>query len=223
MLTVILSAGQSRRFREAGWPKSKSLLPMPDGNTLLEYQVEMLKPEALLFLGSQIDRADTLTKLYKIQRRHFAPREMMFKWLSGTKGALDGIWVVRHTLDVEESLLILYADYLFWAYDQMREAADKGSWDAAVVVFPSNNPRFQRTADDRYALGGVFWFRHGKDFVSAMKKIRKRGPDVGVYPAMQKLRNHGYYVAKKGDIQDLGVPRAYKEWMALEGCPVRDW
>ena len=69
MKTVILAAGRSKRFADAGFPKPKLLLPMPDGGTLLEKQIELVNVPEYYLIVNERDVDILSSTVHKIVRK----------------------------------------------------------------------------------------------------------------------------------------------------------
>jgi GTP:adenosylcobinamide-phosphate guanylyltransferase len=224
MLTVILAAGKSQRFRDAGCVTPKPLLPMPDGKPLINNQLDILKPETVRFVGSNDDKAFLINQIYRIVFNYPGMAEFYHHWIKPCPSPLASMWEVRRFIDVDEPLLVTYCDILFYEHIQMIDFAMENELCSVCVAFESSDERFQRTPDGKYALSGIFYFARGRDLAHGMRNMKRNTPDKGIHDVMVKLGNQGYFVLHEDyNLVDLGTPQAYKNYCAELGFPIQGW
>ena len=218
MLTVILAGGKSTRFTHEGFPKQKHLLPMPDNRTLLEWQVEFLRPEKLVFISRLEYKNSERTTLMKINR--MVPSNFMTVWIDKpTTGPLDGLLFARSLLNTDSELLISYNDelVLHGVLQAMIDRCRKYNYVSALIAFNTDNPRFTPVPNRPGLFAGcTYWFRSGKDFLKKAKKL-KVASDVGCPHVVYSFRHWYAHEAKKGEVIELGTAREYKMWAAKQG------
>lgn len=222
MQTIILSAGRSSRFKEEGFSYQKCMLPMPDGRTLLEWQIDYLRPAKLLYISREEYRKTETGLLKKIRLTH---PNVTAVWINHkTRGPLDGLWHARRFILPDEELLISYNDELVAPelLDEMVEKARRYRYQAAIVAFLTENPRFTEVPNSDLYAGCTYYMASGKDF---LKKVRgaERGPLNGVPDIVYKYRHRLYFQVPSDKIIELGTAREYKWWMGKQGKPVEAW
>lgn len=222
MQTIILSAGKSTRFKEEGFPYQKCMLPMPDGRTLLEWQVDYLRPEKLLYISRHEYRNDEIGLIKKLG---YSLANITSVWLQkNTKGALDGLWEARKYIEKDEELLISYNDELVAPeeIDEMVRKCRRDNYRAAIVAFITENPRFTEVPNSDLFAGCTYYFANGGDF---LKKVRsnKKFEDNGCPDIVYRYRHRLYYQVHPDKIAELGTAREYRLWMGKQGHPVEEW
>lgn len=221
MRTIILAAGRSERFAKAGFPKPKSLLPMPDGRTLLEWQVDTLDAKHIYIIGLRQDVPALLSTIKKIISR--LPNGYNFRgiWLDEkTAGPLDTIWKARSWIEHHEDFLFVYCDILPLECFQLNPFTyKKNSDDARMVVFESSDERFTDAEMVGFKESGIFWFRNGNDVISKMRWA-KRGEYNGLPDIFGSFENKLEVAWGNSCFADLGVPNDYRNWMAEQGAPL---
>lgn len=222
MQTIILSAGRSSRFKEDGFPFQKCMLPMPDGRTLLEWQIDYLRPEKLLFISREEYRTPEIGLLKKIR---LTMPNVTTVWLQHkTRGPLDGLWHARNFIAKDEELLIAYNDELVAPelLDEMLVKARRYRYQAAIVAFLTDNPRFTPVPHSDLFAGCTYYMASSTDFLSKVRKAEK-GEMNGVPDIVYQYRHRLYYQIPEGKIIELGTAREYRWWMAEQGKPVEEW
>lgn len=212
MKAFILSAGQSKRFSEAGCTVPKHLLPMPDGAKLIEWQ-----EDRMLMLTEDV--TTVVLKEHEDMTRRYIRRKLVS--VAKSNGPLDTFFRVAPLALGREPVIVIYNDH-YMTFQEYKIFADLSPWlDAAQVVFSSHADRFNYVYKG-YADGGVYKFRNGTVILKSM--ARKRPPYTdkdGMYMLVERAKTKTYMISSS--YRDLGVPSDYKLWMAEEGNPVHDW
>lgn len=222
MQTIILSAGKSSRFGVDGFPYQKCMLPMPDGRTLLEWQVDYLRPEKLLYISRSEYRRQEESLIKKI--RLMKPN-VTAVWLNQpTRGALGGLWAAKNYISMDEELLIAYNDELVAPeeLDEMVSKCRRSNYRAAIVAFITDNPRFTVVPNTDLFAGCTYYFANGEEFIA---KVRTNDKDAenGVPDIVYRFKHRLYYQVHPDKIAELGTAREYKFWMGKQGKPVEEW
>lgn len=218
MNTVILAAGQSRRFKEGGWPKHKMLLPAPNHKTILEMLVDRLGQKSLDIIVLEENRREITPTLFRVAKQmNF---ELNVHWLrSNPQGPLDTIWEARYITGGQ--LLVSYCD-IMPAVDMAKlyvQTARDLKWNAAVVGADNPAKRMTRVPKTSLADAGLYYFRSTKQFFKLVKKIR-RGPEDGIQKAV--YAHEDWHCYHSNYIKDLGVPIDYKYWAGENGMTQED-
>lgn len=222
MLTVILSAGKSTRLTHDGFPRQKCMLPMPNGQTLLEWQLKTAPTTGRILYVSRVEyQRDELSTIIRIKGRY---KNFKAVWIKkGTNGPLDGLWYIRKFLNVDEELLILYNDELIEAdtMDGFIQACQH--YPAGVVCFENDDPRFSRIPGEKaLACGCTYYFKSGREFVKAMKG-KPRKAENGVPDIVYSFGKFMPFFIGVNEYVELGTAREYKTFMAEQGKPIHDW
>ena len=222
MLTVILSAGKSTRLTHDGFPYQKCLLPMPNGQTLLEWQLKTVPNGRILYVSRIEYQKAELTMIIRAKARY----DLRATWIKkGTQGPLDGLWYVRKFLNVDEPLLILYNDEIIEP-DTMSgfiSTCEIGNYDSGVICFDNSDERFSRIpGQEEYACGCTYYFKSGKAFVKAMKG-KPRKAENGVPDMVYSFPRWFPFYIGENEYVELGTAPEYRLWMAEKGHPVEKW
>ena len=221
ILTIILAAGKSKRFSEAGFPKPKTLLPMPSGKTLLEEVVHSLDPEDLLFVG---EKSHTKAMFGTIRKLLFSDLNYFrHVWIHETDGPLATAWEIRSWLDHPKEILISYCDILLdpgITHDFVRSMRDM-DMDAGIVGFDSPQDRFTTVKDSSLKASGVFYFKSGRDLIRRMR-FRKKQETNGLPEMVYLYEKWGLFDASSV-LADLGTPTDYKYWAGKRGMTTEDF
>lgn len=222
--TVILAAGEGRRFRDQGYLTPKALLPA-NGETMIT-RIARALPDRLLVVIQWTQRMEFFRTLGKSRAKYI----LLDRYTSGPLASL------RHGLkavDMESDLLVSYCDTLIDGQDVRRflDEVRPSGLPCGMVVFRSEEKRFGYADVDRsmginrvvekrvvspWAAGGLFWFRTGAEFRERIERIIN--PVAGV-PA---LMTGGLAVAlPEGSVVDLGTPEAYHAYLRDQPQGVR--
>lgn len=222
MQTIILSAGNSTRVKESGFQYQKCMLPMPDGRTLLEWQVEWLNPTKLLYISREAYKQQESGLIRKIG---LTQNNFIHVWLQHrTKGPLDGLWHARNYIEKNEELLISYNDELVAPemITEMVEKCRKYKFQSAIVAFITDNPRFTDVPRSDLSAGCTYYFASGRSFIEKMRSADK-GPQNGVPDIVYSYKHRLYHHVPSDKIIELGTAQEYAWWMAQQGDPVENW
>lgn len=205
MRTLLLAAGGSVAFEEAGYFYPKNLVEV-DGSPLLAHVIGALGTLA------------TTERLVAVVRREEAVRHHVNRvvelveptaqvvQVGETSGAACSALLACESVDEDEPLLVVNGDQIIDAdVAAIVQGFDEQGLDAGVVVFDAVHPRWSyvRVTDDlvvqasekrpisRLATAGFYWFRRGGDFIDgAMSMMRKDGHVEGqffVCPVLNEL------------------------------------
>jgi len=222
MQTIILSAGKSSRVKEEGFPYQKCMLPMPDGKTMLEWQVKWLRPEKLLYISREEYHS---TEAGLIKKLRMTIPNFTSVWIQHrTRGPLDGLWQARNFILKDEELLIVYNDELIApeVLDEMIERSRRYNYPAAIAAFLTQNTRFTDVPGSDLSAGCTYYFANGGEFLKRLRRAEK-GEKNGVPDIVYSFRNRLYFQVPTDKIIEVGTAREYRLWMAQMGSPVEEW
>jgi dTDP-glucose pyrophosphorylase len=208
MNVLILAAGGSESYAQAGYPFPKNLVEI-DRKPLLQLVFENLEP--LRELGARFHvvlRREECQK-YHVEQvvRLLDPMANIVQCPSNTSGAACTVLLASGFIDNDSPLLIANGDQLL-LHDHrvmVREFLQQG-WDGGIPVFDDVHPRYsfvklgadglvveaaEKRPISRNASAGRYFFRHGSTFVRcAMRMILKDAQVEGAFyvcPAYNEL------------------------------------
>lgn len=216
MKAIILSAGMSKRFSNAGCPTPKHLLPMPDGRRMIQWHEDRMLSltsdvtTVVLECHVEATRKYLVGKIATI-KRPIGPLDTLFRYIQKRPGVLR----------TKEPVIVTYNDHVMDLYEY-RVLAGLSPWLKAIqVVFRSGADRFNYVSGD-LADGGVYKFSSGYVILAAMLRFPPPYSDkVGLHHLIKGIPRKSVMVSSTH--VDLGIPEDYKLWMAKKGCPVNDW
>lgn len=220
MIAVIPLAGNSQRFIDAGYLTPKPFLSLPDGRTMIETIVDTLAPSVETIVT--IVKKDSESELKSIMVKYAHQRLFCAPIVTPTRGPLDSILRAKRFLNSKQELLINFCDCWLPSDkgDQIAEFVEemhKKKRESGVVVFPSNDPRFQREPTNTYAMSGIFWFRDASRFVKEAMQY-KDNPSIGPGHLAFMFRQWAISQASAfvtNNYVDLGTPEAYEFYKAV--------
>jgi NDP-sugar pyrophosphorylase family protein len=219
MINILVPmAGRSQHFPESEYPFPKPLIEIGQ-KTMIEHVVANLAsagPEVqfIFVLGSADCRKFHLDNTLNIITEQQCK---LVKLDNDTQGAACSALMAINHIANEQPLIIANSDQLFDTpiadlLQSLREV------DAGVVTFESVHPRWSyvrldeqgfvaETAEkrpiSRHAIAGLYYFRHGKDFVdAAMGMIRKDSSVNGSFYIAPSLNE---MILKGKKIRTVGV------------------
>lgn len=214
MITIIPLAGASQRFRSAGYTQHKALLPMPDGDSLLDYVINSIMPDDLITVALRSD----MKELSRAIRQSNKEGKWRAIWLdTPTHGPLDTVLKASKWLHNTEELLINYCDCFMqssaWPFIEHMRVSDK---PAGMVGFESTNDRF--TYYGPLAEGGIFYFKNASKFLQYTHSFYSPYKDVGIPSVVRQSRDFTVWNGSR-EYVDLGVPADYEMYMKQQDAP----
>jgi len=214
MITIILAAGNNKRFKG----KHKATLLARNGKTIIENIVDNLDADPFLVIAQKKHKGKLSRVFQELSIRGGFKTVFRVQWIAPTLGPLDTLWNARERisrlLDAENngdtSIVISYCDVLLEHkyYRQFLRSCNDRS--AGIVVFESDNPRFQGNICGSYKLSGIFYFKSGKKMMQELSnhntKITERGIADLVY-------REDYIEFICNEVIDIGVPKDYEEYI----------
>jgi dTDP-glucose pyrophosphorylase len=216
-------------FRERGLAYAKSLLEIGD-RPLIQRVIDnlaCLEPKRLVFVIRRDD--DDRFHLGEVLRRLDSNCVVLRAEANTSGAACTALLAIEH-IDTDDELVIANGDQLF-NYDLRLATADlrERSLDGGTIVFDAVHPRWSYVRLDandlvieaaekrpisRWATAGFYYFRRGRDFVSAaMEMIRKSAHTNGGYyicPAFNQMvlagARIGVHVIAKSAYTSFALP-----------------
>lgn len=231
MKTILLAAGGSEAYAEAGYFYPKNLIEV-DGKPLVQHVIEHLDGTARDGRLLAMVRRDEDMRFHTGRVVRLVEPTATVLTVEDTSGAAcTALLAVEHIEDDEPLLLVNGDQILLDDLDDVIASFQERQLDGGVVVFPGVHPRWSyvRVDDDgivieasekrpisRLATAGVYWFARGRDFVEcAMEMIRKDASVGGAYyvcPTINEmvLRNRrvGVFTTTRSNYLSLHDPQA---------------
>lgn len=244
MNVLVLMAGDSQRFEQAGYAFPKNLVEI-DGTALVERVVSCLVPltDAGAHLIFIVRRSEAEAFHTGDVLRLLAPNATVVTVPSLESGAACTALLAIEHIDPEAPLLIYNGDQIV-ARDLAAITADfrARELDGGVVVFDAVHPRWSyvRTGPDglvveaaekrpisRLATAGTYYFRRGGDFLeAAMTMVRKDAHVQGrffICPVFNEMilrqARIGVFEIERTDYFSLSTPQgvsAYEEHLQAQ-------
>lgn len=237
MNIVLLMAGSSEAFREAGYLYPKPLVEMA-GKPILQHLVESLAP--LSTLGGRLIvavRHDENAKFHiAAVVKLLSPAAEVLEIRGETGGAACSALLAVDWIDNGEPLIIINGDQLIEA-DVAQAVCEfrEHSLDGGIIVFKDVHPRWSfvkcgpdglviEAAEKRpisnLATAGFYYFKSGKDFIRAAQSMILKGAAVNslfyVCPAYNELillnRRIGTHLIDKHQYISLASPHAVESF-----------
>lgn len=212
---VIPMAGRGQRFKDAGYTTWKPYLPIPPRDipmiSAVMENVRPVEPHSMILL--------TPEKVGK------------------TEGAACTVLKAKPLIDNMEELVIVNSDQLVsFSIDGFLADARKLKADGSIIVFPAKDDRWSFAKVNRdtrlvskvaekerissWATAGIYYFRHGYEFVKAAEKMIRDDKRVNgefyVCPVYNELIAAGArifgYKRTEWEMHGLGVPDDYKAY-----------
>ena len=209
-----------------------------DGKPMIQVVVENLRfsqPHRFIFL---IRKEDAVRFHLESVLNLVADHPRMIHVDRPTAGAACTALLAIDDINNDEPLLVANADQKIDAHIEeiCQDFLNRGL-DGGIITFESLHPRWSYVRMDeeglvveaaekhpisRHATAGIYFFRHGKDFVqSVMEMVKKQVMVDGQYyicPAYNQMVLHskkiGVFALKKGQFHPLGTPENVLEYEA---------
>jgi dTDP-glucose pyrophosphorylase len=187
---VIPMAGQGARFGDSG-TVPKPLIEVEPGKRMIDYAIDYLRgvqPRRFFFVcRSEHVGAFGLRDLFA---ERVGPHTIV-ETAHPTRGPSSSVLLARPFIDGDRELLVAYSDtFLTIDVGQFLAACRAASADGGVLTYPSVNPAFSYARVDgnglvkataekiqisRFATADLYYFRRGRDFVAAARRMEARG------------------------------------------------
>ena len=228
MNIVIPMAGRGQRFIDGGYTVPKPLIEVL-GSWMLVWALKSLPLELahrIIFICLEEHLNDwPLREVIESQYGHCNP--IIIPVTSVTEGQASTVLLAREHINSSDGLIIHNADTFFRSDLKNSLIANGENVDGMISVFHSTDDRWSfARADDRgrvievaekkpissWATTGMYYFRHGRDFVSAAQELIRRDERINgefyVAPAYNILIRAGHNIVL--DVADevwcMGTP-----------------
>lgn len=194
---LVLMSGSSQAFKDAGYAYPKNLVEL-GGVPLVQRVLEDLRP--LNALGARfvcVMQHDENRKFHTgAVVQLIDPAAIVVELNGETSGAACSALMAIEHINKDEPLVIVNGDQLLLNVDlvEIVQSFRARTYDGGIIVFEDIHPRWSfvkcnaaglvvETAEKRpisnLATAGFFYFRKGRDFVSAAMEMIKKDAQVG--------------------------------------------
>jgi NDP-sugar pyrophosphorylase family protein len=225
MQIIIPMAGEGKSFKDAGYTFPKPLIDI-HGKPMIQLVVENLNMSGkYIFLCKQVDYDKySLHDLLNL----ISPECIIIPIKEKTDGAAVTLLSAKELINNDEELIIANSDqWIDWNPQHFLSFLRNKDADGGIVTFISTHPRwsFVKLNDEglvievaekkpisNIATAGIYYFKHGKDFVSAAEDmIRKNirfNNEFYYVPAFNEMINIGkkVYSYPAAEMRSLGTP-----------------
>lgn len=228
MNILFLAAGRGSRFKEMGYTVPKLLIPIKR-KLMIEWAIssfDFLKNKQLIIVC--LKEHDEKFGVGELLKNFYGKKIQVILTEGITEGAAVTALLARESINTTEELIVANTDQFFVSQQFEIAVGEKHKQYAGLIpIFESTHPRwsFAKVNDKGFvtevaekvpisnnATVGVYYFKHGKDFVWAademIKKDIRRNNEFYVCPVFNELLGRGEKIkAVSTDIMwSLGTP-----------------
>jgi len=232
---AIPMAGLGSRFQFT-YKEPKPLIDV-DGKPMVKAVIDCIKPKSdyrfIFMTNKEMDHGWEISRALK----SWEPTSKIIQLERQTEGALCTMLTAASLINNEDELLISNCDQVIeFDINEFYEAARKSDADGAILTYKSREPHhsFAKVKDgyvtecaekiviSNHATIGLYWFRHGRDFVNAAaEKVgsNDREPNGEFYncPVYNRVIKNGLkvkiYEVNKEDAYTIGTPETLREYL----------
>jgi CTP:phosphocholine cytidylyltransferase-like protein len=237
MNVVIPLAGKSSRFYDEGFKTPKYLLPLHNGETMIEGAVKSLHMNGTLIFVVQ--RADCEKYSTDTLLKEKFPDSIITYLDYYTGGCVETVYVAcKDLINSDTPLVISNCDqFLEWDSTGFMDVCNNPKTDGCVLTYFADTTKnsYVRLNSERYAeefrekiviskdsLVGVHYWKRGSDFIdSAEHMIQNNVKDSGEfyvsisynYLVKKGMRIYAHPMAEGETYHTIGVPSTYYEFL----------
>jgi len=238
---VIPMAGRGSRFEEKGYTFPKPLIEIRR-RPMIEVVVDNLRPtedHRFIFICQQahFDRYALSETMQNI-----SPGCEVVKIDGITEGAACTVLLAAGHYSGDDELIIANSDqYVDFEIVHFLEHARKDDLDGDILTFPATHPKWSYAKMDRdglvvevaekrpisdQATVGVYYYRHGRDFVEAAERMIKKdvrtNGEFYVCPVYNEMiladKRIGTFQIEPSQMYGLGTPEDLERFLKSEIC-----
>lgn len=186
MQVVMPIAGRGTGFIEKGYKTPKPLIGIR-GKPMVKWATDALpfvKPEDMIFIV--LKEHDEEYRLVEKLREIYSDKIAVLKLDNVTEGAALSVLFAKDIINTNEDLIIYNTDQYFEAPIEDAISGLPPDVSGLIPVSHSTNPKWSYVKTDSnsvvtqvaekdpistYAIAGLYYFRHGKDFVWAAQQM----------------------------------------------------
>lgn len=242
MNVIIPMAGRGKRFEDAGYSFPKPLIDVND-KPMIQVVVENLN-----FSGKHIFICqDEHVKKFAIKdlMNLIKPDSKIISINEITRGAAETVLLAKDLINNEDELIIANSDqWIDWNNQHFLSFMRKKDADGGILSFISTHPKWsyvrldedglvKEVAEKRpisnIATVGIYYFKHGKDFVHAAEQMIKKNirtnNEFYVAPVFNEMIELGkkIHVYPIAEMKGLGTPEDLKSFLSYPIKPVKNF
>jgi len=241
---VIPMAGRGRRFVDAGYLVPKPLIPVL-GSPMFAWALKSLPldlAKRVIFICLE-DQLKSWPLRQVIESRYRFCNPIIIPVSSVTEGQACTVLLARTYIDSDEELIIHNGDTYFRSDLRQKLTSDKEKNSGIISVFHATDERWSfARIDDRgyvvevaekkaissWATTGMYYFRHGRDFVSASDEMIRRNErfnnEFYVGPVYNLLIRAGLKIVLDivNEMCCLGTPDELTAFIQQQSKPLRE-
>ena len=238
MLTIVVPlGGHGRKFEERGFTFPKPLVEIQD-KPMIECVVESLAPR-LEHRFVFVCRGEHLQKYALAEVLELvAPGSRVVPMRGDTAGALCTVLLASEWIEPEQEMLVANGDQILgFPLDHFILRARQRGVDGSLLTFTSTHPKWSYALADeqgyvrrvaekkpisRHATVGLYYFRRGRDFLSAATRMLLKGARTGgeffLSPVYNELILEGlsvdHYGIRNSLVTSLATPEDVEKYLA---------
>ena len=232
MNVIIPMAGRGKRFEDAGYSFPKPLIDV-NGKPMIQIIIENLNLKAkhiFICQGEHVQKfaIKDLMNLLKPDSDIISINEI-------TQGAAETVLKAKDLINNDDELIIANSDqWIDWNQQHFLSFMRKKEADGGIVTFISTHPKWsyvrindenlvEEVAEKRpisnIATVGVYYFKHGKDFVKAaeqmMTKNIRTNNEFYVAPVFNEMITSGkkIHIYPIAEMKGLGTPEDLRQFL----------
>ena len=242
MNVIIPMAGRGKRFEDAGYSFPKPLIDVND-KPMIQVVVENLN-----FSGKYIFICqDEHVKKFAIKdlMNLIKPGSEIISINKMTQGAAETVLLAKDLINNDDELIIANSDqWIDWNNQHFLSFMRKKDADGGIISFISTHPKWsyvkvnedglvQEVAEKRpisnIATVGIYYYKHGKDFVKAAKQMMKKNirtnNEFYVAPVFNEMIESGkkIHIYPIAEMRGLGTPEDLNNFLSSPIKPVKNF
>lgn len=221
-------AGRASRFKEAGYKSPKSLIEVRN-KPMIQWATDSLsfipnKKYIFIYLLEQDKQFQLRKKLKKL----YGEASRLISVDKITEGAAVSALLAKELINTDEELIISNTDQYFVSRNFEKEIKEKKKqYSGLIPIFEATHPRWsfakvntngmitevaEKVPISNNATVGVYYFRHGKDFVWAVEEMIgkdiRRNNEFYICPVFNELIGRGCKIkaVEVDTMWSLGTP-----------------
>jgi len=208
MNIIIPMAGEGTRFKNAGYTFPKPLIEV-FGKPMIQLVVENLNTEGNFIFIVRKEHYEKYNLNYLLNL--IAPNCKIIQVDNTTEGAACTVLLAKEYIDNDNPLLIANSDqFLEWDSNEFFYSMGADTCDGGILTFRSTHPKWsfaklnkegfvsevaEKKPISDIATVGIYYYKHGKDFVEGAEKMIKKNIRVNkefyVCPVYNELIEKG--------------------------------
>jgi NDP-sugar pyrophosphorylase family protein len=232
MNVIIPMAGRGKRFEDAGYSFPKPLIDV-NGKPMIQIIIENLNLTAKHIFICQEEHIQkfAIPDLMNLLK----PNSEIIPIHEITQGAAETVLKAKNLINNDDELIIANSDqWIDWNQQHFLSFMRKKEADGGIVTFISTHPKWsyvrindenlvEEVAEKRpisnIATVGVYYFKHGKDFVKAaeqmMTKNIRTNNEFYVAPVFNEMITSGkkIHIYPIAEMKGLGTPEDLRQFL----------